>query len=560
MNLEFYLIIGDSLLKGINKAYRRGIASIVNLNKKEILRLSDEPELFKINYTGADKTALMNFKVEAFTVAGVMSYELEEKLKRLALDLQEGNHPLAKGEKDIKKVWVAEAYNIMSDYIPIPDMPPPRFLNTNLRTAMQSSYHAAQYIRLQDDSVKKLYPAYQYKTLNDNRVREEHRSLHDMIWRNDDPVWDKIWPPNGWNCRCYVTPLSQEEVDNSAVQPKTVTEVGVNEIVSRGKIGKDFQRNAGKRMSIWGGWLKSKIKNLPNDVSDYIFKTTNASKYYDDNLVEFKNAKKEIDKLADDLAGEKGYVIKADLKTRQRFISKAVNEYGGDAAKVTDVVRNTIVVNSITEAKEVISKIRRRYKGKLIKDKEFLEKPNNVGYTGSLFVIKTSNGQHGEVQVNLRKTLIAKDSTAFKNLSSKQQVGMKKSLEKITGSKNFPIGIGHWFYEIGQMLDNSNSELRKELTLDGDSIQKISADIKEASSIYYSVFSKLPDNLELYSSSEISSAKSAKAFERILGSVTKDLVWGLKTVESSGRSTLSLIKYPTSAVSKYLNLDFILDN
>ncbi|MBK9333858.1 MAG: minor capsid protein [Ignavibacteria bacterium] len=270
MNLKVYLIIGESLSKGIDKAYRKGIASIVKLNKKEILRLSDDPELFKINYTGTDKIALMNFKVEAFTVAGVMSYELENKLKKLAAELQEGNHPLAKGEKDIKKVWVAEAYNIMADYIPIPDMPAPRFLNTNLRTAMQSSYHAAQYIRLQDDSVKNLYPAYQYKTLNDNRVREEHLSLHDMIWRNDDPVWDKIWPPNGWNCRCYVSPLNQEEFDNSAVQPRTVTEERVNEIVSQGKIGKDFQKNPGKTMSIWGGWLKAKVKTLPIEIANEI--------------------------------------------------------------------------------------------------------------------------------------------------------------------------------------------------------------------------------------------------------------------------------------------------
>lgn len=234
------------------------------------MRLSGEPELFKINYTDTDKLALTNFKVEAFTVAGVMSYELEEKLKKLASDLQEGKHPLAEGEKDIKKVWVDEAQNILADYIPVPDMPPPRYLNTNLRTAMQSSYHAAQYIRLQDDSIKDIYPAYQYKTLADNRVREEHRRLHDTIWRNTDPVWDKIWPPNGWNCRCYIKPLNQDEVNSSVVQPQNLTEEQVNMILEEGNIPKDFQRNAGKKMSIWGGWLNSKMKSLPKDAVSQI--------------------------------------------------------------------------------------------------------------------------------------------------------------------------------------------------------------------------------------------------------------------------------------------------
>ena len=260
MNLEFYRIIGESLDKGIEKAYRKGLASIVALNKKEILRLTggDDPELFKINYTATDNIMLQNFQVEAFTVAGVMSYELEEKLKQLALDLQEGNHPLAKGEKDIKKIWIAEAQNLIAEYVPVEGMPPPNYLNTNLRTSMQSSYHAAQYVRLQDDAVRDLYPAYQYKTLADNRVRESHMRLHDTIWRNDDPVWDKIWPPNGWNCRCYIKPLNVTEMDNSAVEPKTSPEK-VNDVVKEGGVEKDFQRNPGQLRSIWGKWLDTNL-------------------------------------------------------------------------------------------------------------------------------------------------------------------------------------------------------------------------------------------------------------------------------------------------------------
>lgn len=202
-----------------------------------------------------------------------MSYELEEKLKQLALDLQGGKHPLAKGEKDIKKIWVAEAHNIMADYIQIPDAPPPSYLNTNLRTASTSSYHAAQYIRLQDDSIKDLYPAYQYKTLEDNRVREDHRRLHNMIWLNNDPVWNRIWPPNGWNCRCYIKPLNEDEKNNSAVQPKTSSDEQLNSIVDKGRVGEDFQRNAGQIKSIWGKWLQSKLsgKNYDN-ISNEIVK------------------------------------------------------------------------------------------------------------------------------------------------------------------------------------------------------------------------------------------------------------------------------------------------
>lgn len=256
MNFFIYNTIADTLAKGIDKGYRKGIASVVLLNKKEILKLADTPELFKISYTDVDKVALTNFKVEAFTVAGVMAYECEKELKEKAIELQE-----RKDEKDIKKIWADEAYNILSRYIEVAKMPTPSQLNTNLRTAMQSSYHAAQYIRLQDESVRDLYPAYQYKTLADSRVREAHMKLHDMIWASNDPVWDKIWPPNGWNCRCYIKPLNQEEKANSNVQPMTPPEK-VNDIAREGRIGKDFERNPGQARSIFGKWKDSKLDKL----------------------------------------------------------------------------------------------------------------------------------------------------------------------------------------------------------------------------------------------------------------------------------------------------------
>lgn len=274
MNFYIYNIIADTLSKGIDKGYRKGIASVVMLNKKEILRLADNPDMFRISYTDVDRLALTNFKIEAFTVAGVMAYECEEKLKELAVELQEGKHPLAKGEKSIKDVWIAEAYNILADYIEVEDMPPPNYLKTNLRTAMQSSYHAAQYIRLQDESVKGLYPAYQYKTLDDVRVRDAHRKLHDTIWSSDDPVWDKIWPPNGWNCRCYIKPLNQEEALNSNVQPMTPPEK-VNDIAREGRIGKDFERNPGQTNSIWGKWLDAKLNSIPTTKREEIDRNVN---------------------------------------------------------------------------------------------------------------------------------------------------------------------------------------------------------------------------------------------------------------------------------------------
>lgn len=347
MNFFIYNTIAETLARGIDKGYRKGIASVALLNKKEILRLADTPELFRISYTDVDRVALTNFKVEAFTVAGVMAYECEEELKKKAIELQE-----RKDEKDIKKIWADEAYNIMSKYMEVPDMPPPNYLNTNLRTAMQSSYHAAQYIRLQDESVRDLYPAYQYKTLADARVREAHRKLHDMIWERNDPVWNKIWPPNGWNCRCYIKPLNQEEKANSNVQPVTPPEK-VNDIAREGRIGKDFERNPGQIRSIWGKWLQSKLddKKYDNITNEIVKAGYRMPKWEEIEPLLLKNASPEPEpiefskenfiKLFGEFPGSINSVL-GQYKFANVFFGKLAEREQGKRRKIIQYIKPTI--------------------------------------------------------------------------------------------------------------------------------------------------------------------------------------------------------------------------
>ncbi len=47
-------------------------------------------------------------------------------------------------------------------------------------------------------------PYLTYQTAGDERVREKHRLLDDLTFRYDDPIWKRIYPPNGYHCRCRV--------------------------------------------------------------------------------------------------------------------------------------------------------------------------------------------------------------------------------------------------------------------------------------------------------------------------------------------------------------------
>ncbi|HRE42261.1 MAG TPA: phage minor head protein [Ignavibacteria bacterium] len=272
MNFEHYKNIANFLFNSVLEVYKESKkdlykkAGFKNIKIKE-LKFSDGKKNKKkfgdieIDFTATDKVALDNFRVECFKVAGVGSYDLEEKLKQLAIDLQEGKHPLNKKfpNKNITNLFEAEAQSIMSDYLPTSKIPPGSWLATNLNTAMNSSYSASQWITLQEPGMQEVYPYLQYLTMGDNAVRPAHQKLHKRVWLVSDSIWSKIMPPNGWNCRCITRSLMHDELDGATLEITGGDSTKINEIVKDGGVEKDFQRNPGQIQSIWSKWLQEKM-------------------------------------------------------------------------------------------------------------------------------------------------------------------------------------------------------------------------------------------------------------------------------------------------------------
>lgn len=48
--------------------------------------------------------------------------------------------------------------------------------------------------------------------LTQSGSRDEHAAWHGTILHVDHPWWLTHFPPNGWNCRCYVTSLSDRDL------------------------------------------------------------------------------------------------------------------------------------------------------------------------------------------------------------------------------------------------------------------------------------------------------------------------------------------------------------
>lgn len=87
----------------------------------------------------------------------------------------------------------------------------PRRLETIYQTNLQTAYMTGRHEEMKAAVVT--HPYWQYVAILDSRTRPAHRSLAGRIFRHDDPIWDSIYPPNGFRCRCRVRPLSEFTMD-----------------------------------------------------------------------------------------------------------------------------------------------------------------------------------------------------------------------------------------------------------------------------------------------------------------------------------------------------------
>lgn len=56
-----------------------------------------------------------------------------------------------------------------------------------------------------------------YVAVMDGRTRPSHAALNGQVWRRDDPVWQVIFPPNGFNCRCRTRMLTRGQMDREGL-------------------------------------------------------------------------------------------------------------------------------------------------------------------------------------------------------------------------------------------------------------------------------------------------------------------------------------------------------
>lgn len=149
------------------------------------------------------------YQALSFTLAGAADQRLIQKIRDALAEI------IASGGTEAE--FEAAALKLTSD-AGVADISA-FTLDTAFQTAMQNAYSLGRYEQMSSAAVKQVLPIWQYWTVGDDRVRLEHRVLHGFAAHAEDPVWMKIYPPNGFNCRCAVVPILASEAPDDASEP-----------------------------------------------------------------------------------------------------------------------------------------------------------------------------------------------------------------------------------------------------------------------------------------------------------------------------------------------------
>ena len=174
----------------------------------------------------------------AFTVAKTAGMDVANDIYRAVVNAAETGQTLEQFQKTLTPVlqskgWWGrtQATNPDTGEAQTVQLGSPHRLKTIYLTNMQSAYMAGRYAEMMD-SVD-THPYWQYVAINDGRTRDSHRRMHGRVYAAADPVWDTMYPPLDFRCRCRVRPLSRAAGESRALPSPTLetqtVDIGSNE-------------------------------------------------------------------------------------------------------------------------------------------------------------------------------------------------------------------------------------------------------------------------------------------------------------------------------------------
>ncbi len=183
-------------------------------------------------------------------------------------------------------------------------------------TNMRVSYARAAY---QQQMGFKLAVYWRYNSMLLETTRASHRSRHGIVKHRDDPWWNINYPPNDWNCKCFITAHTAKDIEKKGW---SVHKGALDDIA-----GKDWAYNVGRDDNIEAVY-RDKLKKLGKKGNDELLsaaaKDFRTNKEQNDYAARISQLNEMIDEV----------IVNQDQKYPVRFI-----EVGALSASIVQAVK-----------------------------------------------------------------------------------------------------------------------------------------------------------------------------------------------------------------------------
>ena len=86
------------------------------------------------------------------------------------------------------------------------------YADTIFRTVTSTAYAEGRKQQAKDPAVRSVIGGWRYQATNDNDVRSNHKAMHNVVAHLDDPIWSRLSPPLGYQCRCALEMVTNDEM------------------------------------------------------------------------------------------------------------------------------------------------------------------------------------------------------------------------------------------------------------------------------------------------------------------------------------------------------------
>lgn len=161
----------------------------------------------------------------AFTVAKMMDEDMLAEVRTAIADALENGTGFDVFKKRLKpylmsRGWWGEAVMVdpLDEEPKLVQLGSTRRLLTIFQTNVATARAQSKWQRIQFN--RKSLPYLRYNASHAHHRRDSHKRYYGLVLPATHPIWQQIFPPNGYGCRCSVSQLTRRQAEKAGISPE----------------------------------------------------------------------------------------------------------------------------------------------------------------------------------------------------------------------------------------------------------------------------------------------------------------------------------------------------